>query len=175
MSEKIYGVKEITEITGLDRNRIYYWSRTLKAIRPEYITPGRRFYQLRAMLDFRLIAELQKHGLSPGGIEPILWQASEVPDPGQKAGDIVPSIWDNFLKERPKYEREGFFLRSAWVPGGDQVYVNFGEGEPAIVTEDRPYEFEGHTGFVRKESSLLIIDLLYIIHEVEEKTGERLE
>ena len=174
MAEKLYGVKDVIEITGLDRNRIYYWSKTLSVVKPDYMVPGRHLYKLRALLDFRLIAELLKMGIGPSRIESIVWPTRDVDVDGIGTA-ILPDqqFWDIFIEDRWKYENEGFFFicrekRSKYATFDEYFAATSKQVEPIVWHEAGQMPPPLTT-------SAILINLLYIIHEVEEKTGEKLE
>jgi len=104
--KRIYGVKDIVNISGLNRNAIFYWSKTLEEIQPEYTTPGRQLFTFRSLLDFCLIAELQKMGLSPKHIRAVVLIEEDVDTEVGSFSQRFP-IWDIFLKDQSKYEHEG--------------------------------------------------------------------
>lgn len=172
--KKIYGVKDIVRICGLDRNQVFYWSKTFKVIEPEYITPGRQLFTFRALLDFRLIFELQHLGLRPERIRAIVFLFELI--------DNVPSIqrfpiWDMFLEDRPKYEQKGYYLLISelagektgghWPHGVECTYGTESGIEDALLREMANDPF--------KMKNSITVNLLRIIHEVEEATGECLE
>ncbi len=170
--KKLYPVKVIAEITYLNRNQIYYWSKKLGAILPAQEVPGRQLFDLRAVLSFRLSAELLRFGLSPERTAEIIDYIGrkEIEADGQLL-DIREEPWDVFLRDRWKYEKNGFFLISKEenCPGGSflEFFLADEKGAESVVSRATAAD-------PLKMRSTLLVNLLNIIHEVEEKTGEEL-
>jgi hypothetical protein len=165
----------------LTRNQIFYWSQTLAKIKPEFKTSGRQYFEIHGILDFRLIYELQLMGLSPKTIQKIVWSYKK------------PKIWSWFseriikpvyFQDQKKYEIGGLFFiivfseclaeKSDGKPWGPNYgyYVGTEEdGREAIFDLNR----KGPLCPTDRMKSALVVNLLKIIKDVEEKMGEKLE
>jgi hypothetical protein len=163
--KKLYSVGDIIEISGLNRNQIYYWSKTSRIITASQEVPGRQLFDLRAVLSFRLAAELYRFGLSPERVAAIidLIGMHEISVDGQTE-DLRREPWDIFLVNRWKYEKKGFYL----IGLNDGFLI----GTEAEAEDALRYDEAGDPLHLRNS---MIIDLLKMIHDVEEKTGETLE
>jgi hypothetical protein len=172
-----YSVKDITGITGLSRNRIFYWSKTLGVVAPECVSPHRRKYDLRSLLDFRLIAELIKIGMGPQVIEKSIVPEKKVDADGRKSPMPRGRVWDAFIADRRRYEHKGLFLYSKET--GESLK---GDGGASTVEycHGTSAEVEANLSGILKQvsigtASLLVVNLLMIIHEVEKKAFEELK
>lgn len=168
---KLYGVKDIVEICGLDRNKVFYWTKILNLIEPDYITPGRQLFKFEALLDFRLISELRRMGLSPDAIRSIVWIEDKV---RTETGAWVRRwpIWRIFADKRDMHERLGYFLFSREKQTDSGPDVEYSVCTARMLSSLWFHETKQST---RTIGSAIVINLLNIIHEVEGKAGERLE
>ncbi len=170
--EKLYSVKDIITIAGLNRNQIYYWSKTTEVIPAAQEVPGRQLFLIRAVIDFCLIAELQRQGMSPSRIQSVFEVRRYGKDVDGISFEEYESPWDVFLKNRWKYEKGGFFLvsKESETPKGSFIHYYVGTGD-----EVEDIVLRENERFILNMSSALVVNLLKIIHAVEEKAGEELE
>lgn len=172
---RLYGVGDVSRISGLTRNQIFYWSQVLAEIKPEFKTSGRQYFDIHGVLDFRLIFELQCLGLSPKTIQYLVWSQKKPKIFSWFSERIIKKL---FLKDQKKYEAEGLFLViiiTEYVPARS-------EGEYIWLVGTEEEAKDAVFGLTRKEifptnrmKGAMIVNLLKIIKDVEGKTGERLE
>jgi len=178
---KLYGVGDVSRISGLTRNQIFYWSQTLAKITPEFKTSGRQYFDIHGILDFRLVFELQLLGLSPRTIQDIVWSHKKPKIFNWFSERIIEAL---FFDDPKKYEAEGFFfiiVLSEHMPvrtnktslGPEYIYHVGTEEDAREAVFD--YRRKGPECPIDRMKSALVINLLKIIKDVEKKTGEKLE
>jgi len=59
---KLYSTGQITKMTGISRNRLFYLSKTMGTIQPALVTPGRQLFNEQAVQEFSLAQKMWKRG-----------------------------------------------------------------------------------------------------------------
>ena len=178
-----YTAKDIRQLLGISSGQLFHWGQTWGLVIPEIEAPGRAFkdkYSFRNLLELALIKELNQFGFEPSQIKRILKHFDTELAPKEWRG----SIW-NFVRDGREddasYEEES--KKTTIFPGFDKagclilIYQDEGEylaypGDNKEVLDYIKRELEAKEGNLGK--SFLIIDLLKILNELENKTGERL-
>lgn len=183
LNHKWYTAKDIKNLLGISSGQLFHWGQTWGLITPKIKGGGRAYkdkYSFMNLLDIALIKELNEMGFEPSKIKYILKPYDRSDAPKEWRG----SIW-NFFKygREDKEEYDGTADKWNTFPGYDKsgclilmgkekdeyliYFIGHNERVLSLITnlmkrtEDAPKSF-------------FIIDLLNIVREVEEKTGEKL-
>ena len=179
-----YTAKNIQDIFGISSDKLFHWKQTWRLVKPEIEVKGRAFknkYSFKNLLDIAFINELNKFGFEPSQISDII-KIFDGPDvPKEWRG----SIWNYFKYRRkdvpvrdekedssykyPGFEKSGFLIL---IYQHKKKYVTFCGDTKEVLDHLERHELESKDKDASK--SFLIINLLKIIKEIEELTGEKL-
>lgn len=184
LSRKWYMAKDIKNILGISSGQLFHWGQTWGLIKPKIKAKGRAFkdkYLFINLLDIALIKELNEMGFEPSKIKYIL-KPFEHPDAPKKWRG---SIW-NFFKDG-REDREEYFEetgKTETIHGYDKagclILMSKSKRKYSLDTIDTNNVILGFMKHRLKDmkmdvpTSSIIINLLKIVRELEEKTGEKL-
>jgi DNA-binding transcriptional MerR regulator len=198
IQNRLYGAKEVTDILGVKPEEVFLWSRTWSLFEPAERAKGprgRNKYDFINLLDMALIRELLLFGFNLRSIKKIFEspltfeQLGLMTVYGEQARDL-PTIWEEINKARLSYEIDGAVLLVD--KGSSMDTVSATSIHVDIITKDRDqvtaymltlksainhfssfYLGSGHGahGF----ATLLMVDLLAIVHIIEMATGQKLQ
>ncbi len=183
LNGKWYTAKDIKNILGISSGQLFHWGQTWGLIKPEVKGGGRAYknkYSFMNLLDIALIKELNEMGFEPSKIKDIL-KPYDHPDFPKEQRD---RIWNSLKAERedkeeyfeetgkrkkfPGYDKAGCLILIGKEKEGYAMYF-IGRNEQVLDILQQTVEKEKDA-----PKSFIIIDLLKIVREVEEKTGEKL-
>jgi len=181
---KWFVAKDVNELLGVKPGLLFYWQRTWNILKPAIkAKDGSRKdkYSFSNLLDIALINELNQFGLDSNRIEKILGPYSEIKNSPDKKRR---KIWNYFKKNRTSEKDWDSENGEYVIPGFDNagclllIFKHDGKYIAHINTNSKILEFIQDFNLDKsryKDSrSILIIDLLKIVRDLEEKTGERL-
>jgi DNA-binding transcriptional MerR regulator len=180
-----YTAKDITELLGISSDKLFHWKQTWRLVKPEIEVKGRAFknkYSFKNLLDIAFIKELNKFGFEPSQISDIM-KIFDGPD--------VPKEWRGSIWNYFKYRKEDVPVRDEKDEDLIYDYPGFEKAGFLILIYQQKEKYVTYCGDIRqvfdylenlelnrkdKDASkgFLIINLLGIIRELEESTGEKL-
>ncbi|MBU1291276.1 helix-turn-helix domain-containing protein, partial [bacterium] len=186
-SHKLYTAKDINNLLGINANTLYHWVQTRGLLKPFIVGEGRgrsHYFSVENLVTLSLIKSLYNLGIDLKDIKILIGYAfpSYAVDIvkvkySQKTGaysfidkqgkDIVPeldgdiNIWQVLKGNREVFEKNSlFFIIQKSMKGTMNVYFS-------------PFPKSIEQGGPNKYVTTILIDLITVIKDIEEKTKER--
>ncbi len=172
MSKALYSASDVKRILGMDRNMLFYFVKTLRLVEPAHQTKKVMLYDFRELLDLALLGTMWRMGIRPTR-DPSPSKATILSTSRFRAA--VSSYWNGIKRDRKHLEEPGGML---WVHRVRGAVLLDSRVLTAKQTEKDFERFLLHAFSPMPGDKVLYgysaINLLAILYDIEEKTGETL-